>query len=62
MGWLKANSSAAAASNTEPKRCSGFLASMRKSWAPRGGLVRFSIGLEATEDLQADLLTALSQL
>lgn len=38
------------------------MASMRKSWAPRGGLVRFSIGLEATEDLQADLLTALSQL
>ena len=38
------------------------LASMRPSWPPhlaRGSLVRFSIGLEAAPDLQADLAQAL---
>ena len=38
------------------------LASMRPSWPPhlaRGSLVRFSIGLEAVPDLQADLAQAL---
>jgi cystathionine beta-lyase len=38
------------------------LASMRTAWPAhlaRGTLVRFSIGLEAVEDLQADLTQAL---
>ncbi|WP_180127001.1 PLP-dependent transferase [Rhodoferax sp. BLA1] len=41
------------------------LASMRSSWPQHlahGTLVRFSIGLEAVEDLQADLVQALRQL
>jgi cystathionine beta-lyase len=32
------------------------------SWPRKGGLVRFSVGLEATPDLQADLDQALQQL
>ncbi len=32
------------------------------TWHPRGGLVRFSIGLEAVADLQADLSQALQRL
>lgn len=41
------------------------LASMRTSWPPhlaKGTLVRFSIGLEAVEDLQADIAQALLKL
>jgi cysteine-S-conjugate beta-lyase len=41
------------------------LASMRSNWPShlaRGTLVRFSIGLESVEDLQADLAQALHQL
>jgi len=41
------------------------LESMRMGWPPhllRGTLVRFSVGLEAVEDLQADLQQALTQL
>jgi cysteine-S-conjugate beta-lyase len=41
------------------------LASMRGSWPPglaRGTLVRFSVGLEAVADLQADLAQALARL
>jgi cysteine-S-conjugate beta-lyase len=36
--------------------------SMRKDWPHKGVLVRFSIGLEAAEDLRADLEQALEQL
>ena len=31
-----------------------------KGWPHRGGLVRFSVGLETASDLQADLAQALS--
>lgn len=36
--------------------------SMRPAWPHKGILVRFSVGLEAVEDLQADIEQALSQL
>ena len=41
------------------------LASMRSAWPAhlaRGSLVRFSVGLEAVQDLQADLAQALQAL
>ena len=41
------------------------LASMRSGWPAhllRGTLVRFAVGLEAVEDLQADIAQALLQL
>lgn len=36
------------------------IASMRNAWPHKGVLVRFSTGLEATQDLQADLAAALA--
>jgi cysteine-S-conjugate beta-lyase len=33
-----------------------------RPWPHKGGLVRFSVGLEAVADLQADLTKALSRL
>jgi cystathionine beta-lyase len=36
------------------------IASMRNTWLHKGVLVRFSTGLEATQDLQADLAAALA--
>jgi cystathionine beta-lyase len=38
------------------------IATMRKAWPHKGTLVRFSIGLEAVEDLKADLEQALGAL
>jgi cystathionine beta-lyase len=38
------------------------VASMRRAWPHKGVLVRFSLGLEAVQDLQADLAGALAVL
>lgn len=38
------------------------VASMRRAWPHKGVLVRFSLGLEAVDDLRADLQQALEQL
>ena len=38
------------------------VASMRRTWPHKGTLVRFSLGLEAVDDLRADLQQALEQL